>query len=285
MPLESQLMNNETPRTITIFLATGNPNGIKKLEISNRIIRAYVIPRLRISEAREHTDLTQPALYLLFDKEASKAYIGESENFYERVKNHDQGKDFWDIAVAFIAKDKSLEKGDIKYLESLAVEKSKDASRIETVNKTIPPRNNLHEFKVPTISEFFDDITLLTSTLGFPIFEKIETANVGEESIWYCVGRKTKASGILGDSGFKVLAGSLIDATNVPSFDANKRMQLLSINSKRYSDSQYELTHDITFPSVSRASSFCLGRPSNGWKDWKNPKGKSMDEVLRKSQL
>jgi hypothetical protein len=277
-------MNPNIPRTITIFLATGNPNGIKKLEISNRIIRAYVMPRLRIAEAKEHTDLTQPALYILFDKEATKAYIGESENFYERIKSHDQGKDFWDVAVAFIAKDKSLEKGDIKYLESLAVEKSKDAGRIETANKTIPPRNNLHEFKVPTILEFFNDVSLLTATLGFPIFEKIETANVGEEDIWYCKGRKTSARGILGDSGFKVLAGSLIDATNVPSFDAAERMQLLSVNSRRFSDEQYELTHDVTFPSVSRASSFCLGRPSNGWKDWKNKDGKTMDELLRKGQ-
>lgn len=283
-------MNTEVPRTITIFLATGNPNGVKKLEISNRIIRAYVVPRLKIADAKAYEDLTQPALYLLFDKEATKAYIGESENFYERVKNHDQGKDFWDVAVAFIAKDKSLEKGDVKYLESLAVEKSKDAGRLETINKTIPPRNNLHEFKVPTITEFFNDVALLTSTLGFPIFEKIETANVADENIWYCKGRLTDAKGISGDSGFKVLSGSLIDATNVPSFASNfpkelaDRIKLLGVNARRFSDQQYELTHDITFPSVSRASGFCLGRPSNGWKDWKNSKGKTMDEALRKTQ-
>ena len=277
-------MNSEIPRTITIFLATGNPNGVKKLEISNRIIRAYVVPRLRIAEAREHADLTQPALYLLFDKEATKAYIGESENFYERVKNHDQGKDFWDIAVAFMAKDKSLEKGDVKYLESLALEKSKDAGRLEVINKTIPPRNNLHEFKVPTIHEFFSDVALLTATLGFPIFEKIETLNVDEDSIWYCKGRKTHAKGILGDSGLKVVAGSIVDATSVPSLDAAERLQLLSINSRRFSGEQYELTHDITFSSVSRASSFCLGRPSNGWRDWKRADGRTMDEALRKSQ-
>ena len=280
---------SNTPRTITIFLTTGNPNGIKKLEISNRIIRAYVIPRLKLADAKAYDELTHPALYFLFDKEGTKAYIGESENFYDRVKNHDQSKDFWDIAVAFISKDKSLEKGDIKYLESLAVASGIDARQLETINKTVPPLNNLHEFKIPIANEFFEDIKLLTSTLSYRLFDKVEGSS-SETDIWYCKGRHTVAKGVSSEAGFRVLADSLIDSTIVPSFASNfareaaERELRLGSSSTPVSEHQVRLTSDLTFPSVSRASGFCLGRPSNGWIDWKDATGKTMDEVLRKSE-
>ncbi len=282
-------MRSESPRTITIFLATGSPNGIKKLEISNRTIRAYVIPRIKIADAKKFNELTQPGFYLLFNPEGTQAYIGESENVYERLIQHIKGKDFWEVAVAFIATNNSLDKADIKYLESLAVEASKAAGQIETQNATIPPRNNLHEFKAPTIEEFFDDAKLLTSTLGFSLFDEVTTLGITEADMWHCTGRNTVAKGIASETGFKVLSGSLIDATEVPSFASNfprestERSKKLNENAERVSEQQYRLTNDLTFQSVSRASGFCLGRPSNGWQDWKNKVGKTMDEVLRKA--
>jgi uncharacterized protein DUF4357 len=282
-------MSSSTPRAITIFLVSGNPNGIKKLEISNRTVRAYVLPRIKIPNAKQFTDLRQPALYFLFDKEGSHAYIGESENFFERVKNHDQNKAFWDVVVAFIDTSKSLDKGSVKYLESIAVETSIAAGRMDTDNKTIPPRNNLHEFKIPAVEEFFEDCMLLTSALGFPLFDKVKTDSVEEVDYWFCNGRKTRAKGIYSDEGFKVLAGSILDSSTVPSFassfpkDYKDRQDKISINARRISDEQYELTHDLTYGSVSRASGFCLGRPSNGWQDWKNASGNTLDEVIRKA--
>ncbi len=282
-------MSQDAPRTITIFLVNGNPNGIKMLELSNRTIKAYVLPRIILGEAKKLQELNQPALYLLFDKENTKAYIGESENCYERIKNHDQSKDFWETAVAFIAKDKSLEKGDIKYLESLAVETSKNANRMETINKTIPPRNNLHPFKVSTVNEFFEDVVLLTSTLGHPVFDKVQTEGINDADLWYCKAKNTNAKGIYTEQGFTVLAESIINAFVVPSFGKNfpkeaaERESKLSASGFRKTEQTYELTKDLTFGSVSRAAGFCTGRASNGWLAWKNAIGKTMDEIMRKS--
>lgn len=281
--------NSNIPRTITIFLTSGNPNGVKKLEVSNRIIRAYVLPRIKLGDMKKYEDLTQPALYLLFDKDGTIAYIGESENFCERVKNHDQSKEFWDIAVAFIAKDKSLEKGDVKYLESLAVEAARDAKRMETVNKTVPPRNNLHEFKVPTIHEFFDDVKLLTLTLGYVLFDKIQTEGATEADLWYCRGKTANARGIYSEAGFTVLAGSTVETKMAPSYlsgfpkEAAEREVMLKTTSKPINDDVRQITTNLTFGSVSRASGFCLGRSSNGWTSWKNSAGKTLDEVIRKA--
>jgi len=54
-----------TPRTITIHLPSGDPSGIKVAELSNRIIRAYVLPREKLADAKSFGELSKPALYLL----------------------------------------------------------------------------------------------------------------------------------------------------------------------------------------------------------------------------
>jgi hypothetical protein len=282
-------MRSDRPRAITIFLTNGNPTGIKKLEVSNRTIRSYVIPRLNLADASKYDELKQPALYLLFDQEQTKAYIGECENFYKRIKEHD-AKEFWDVAVAFIDTNNNLDKGSVKYLESMAVEASRNAGRIATDNKTIPPRNNLHEFKIPIVEEFFDDIKLLTSTLGYILFDQVKTHGLDEDDYWYCRGRNTSAKGVYSTEGFTVLAGSIIDAVGVPSFaknfpnEAAKRLERIKDYAEPVSDTAYKLIQDIPFRSVSAAGGFCLGRASNGWMDWKNSAGKTLDEIIRQNK-
>ena len=45
----------------------------------------------------------------------------------------------------------------------------------------------------------------------------------------------------------------------------------------------YSFQSDYIFKSPSAASSAILGRPSNGWNDWKDENGRSLDDVKRKS--
>ena len=42
------------------------------------------------------------------------------------------------------------------------------------------------------------------------------------------------------------------------------------------------LSSDKTFSSVSTAASFCLGRSANGWTEWKDEDGNTLDSVYRK---
>jgi hypothetical protein len=282
-------MEEARPKTISIFLTDGNPNSIKMLEVSNRNIRGYVIPRQRVPYIKNYPELRQPCLYLLFNQDKTKAYIGECENFYERIRQHD-GKDFWDIAVAFIDTKNGLDKGSIKYLEHLAVETSRAARQMETDNKTVPPKNTLHIFKEPEVKEFFDILVLLTATMGYPLFDIVKTDKIDENNLWYCRGRKTDAKGIYSDAGFKVLAGSTIDAEITPHFsilypnETAARAKRLNESAQLLDNGTYIVSEDITFRSVSAASGFCLGRSANGWIDWKNSSGKTMDEVLRQKQ-
>ena len=161
-------------KTIQIFLKDSNPNGVKIAELSVSTAKVYVIPRDQLSFVNSRNELNSPSLYMLFDDERTSVYIGECENFVQRIKSHEINKDFWQWVVVVISSNSSLDKADVKFLESYAVTKAIEVGRFEVQNKTNPNQNNLHEFKQETILNFFDDVELLISTLGFNLFEPLK---------------------------------------------------------------------------------------------------------------
>lgn len=45
------------------------------------------------------------------------AYIGQTEDFTERVRQHDNKKKFWNKAIVFISIGDAMTKADVEYLE------------------------------------------------------------------------------------------------------------------------------------------------------------------------
>jgi peptide-methionine (S)-S-oxide reductase len=87
--------NYNMGKTITTYLIDGDPKGTQYVFINNKIYQMFVIPRSSLSILNERTDLQTPAFYILWGEDENtkpKAYIGETENFKERVKDHDSKK-------------------------------------------------------------------------------------------------------------------------------------------------------------------------------------------------
>ena len=111
-------------KTVTTYLIDGDPKGTQSVSISNKICMMFIIPRARLSILNNRQDLQKPAFYILLGEDEStkpKAYIGATENFRERVKDHDNKKSFWQKALLFIAKDAAMTKADMQYLEYRAI--------------------------------------------------------------------------------------------------------------------------------------------------------------------
>lgn len=274
------------PRNIQTFLPDGTLEGVRIIELSESNIKAFVVPRIKLSDIKNRAEINQPALYLLIGSGDNRLYIGESENFFLRVKNHDQSKDFWDIAIAIVSNTNILEKSDVKYLESLAVEKAKATAAMEVLNKTVPARNNVHEFKIHTLERFLEDTALVAELLGYSIFK---TKNIENRSnnVWYLDAKNTHATAEYRGNKLVLLAGSQIDPAYSDRW-ANKyeawfsdRVKILK-ESAHFIDGAYLVHQNIPFNSPSRASGFATGRNSNGWTEWKNSNGKTMDEVMRR---
>ena len=93
---------------------------------------------------------------------------------------------------------------------------------------------------------------------------------------------KTKgydAQGVFDGSGITVLAGSRADLTTRDSIRGSGEDRLR----RQYLNSEGVLTQDLYVRSVSTASSFILGRSSNGWVTWRLMDGRELT-VFREEQ-
>jgi hypothetical protein len=273
-----------SPRLIQTYLPDGTLEGVRIIEPSESSIKAFVVPRIKINDVKDRKELKHPSFYLLISSGDNQIYIGESENFFDRIKNHDQNKDFWDIAVAIVSKSNDLEKSDIKYLESLTVERAKATAAMEVLNKTIPTRNNVHEFKVHSLETILDDLALIVESLGYSLFT---TTKSGQETVWHCKSKKTTATAQFRGDKFVILSGSIIDKSHSSVFEnyyQHALTQRLEIFEKYGNDRDdtVELLQNVPFNSPNSAGGFAVGRSVNAWTLWKDAKGRTMDEVIRK---
>lgn len=273
-----------SPRNIQTFLPDGTLEGLRIIELSESSIRAFVVPRLKLSNLKEYAEILQPALYLLVNSGENQVYIGESENFFHRIKTHDQAKPFWDTAIAIVSATNTLEKGDVKYLESLAVEKAQQTAAMEVLNKTVPARNVVHVFKVHSLEAILRDIAIIVELLGFSLFKEKEDEAT---DVWYCVSKKTQAKAQFRGDKFVVLAGSLIDKETAESWRGNwpkslaEREEIFAKYGKDLGE-VIELQENISFKSPNTAGGFLTGRNVNAWTTFKDKEGRTMDEIMRK---
>ena len=270
-------------KTVTTYLIDGDPKGTQYVFISNKICQMYVIPRSNLSILNERPELQTPAFYILLGEDEytkPKAYIGETENFRERVKDHDSKKEFWQKALIFIAKDAAMTKADVQYLEHKAIAEVKASNTfVLNENKQTPKAPNLPEYRKDDMDGFFEDVKFLTSFIGCNIFDVVKPK---EKHLFYIKVRGCEAKGFYDAKGFTVLKGSIIAKLSVPSFAWKEKREKLIKEYASPDGDKFVLESDKTFSSPSTASEFVLGRPSNGWSDWKDKDGQTLDAVYRK---
>ncbi len=270
-------------KTVTTYLIDGDPKGTQYSFISNKICQMFVIPRSNLAYLNEQEKLQKPAFYILIgEDEATKpqAYIGETENFKERVKDHDSKKAFWQKALVFVSKDEDMTKADVQYLEYRAIAEAKQSnSFVLNENKQIPNAPNLPEHQRDAMDEFFEDIKFLSSFIGCNIFD---IAQPKEEHLFYTKGRGCDAKGYYNSAGFTVLKGSILANNSVPSFGWKEKREKLIKEYATFENGNWIMNSDKTFSSPSTAADFCIGSSNNGWLVWKDMDNNTLDSVYRK---
>ena len=270
-------------KTVTTYLIDGDPKGTQYAFISNKICQMFVVPRSNLSYLNTQEKLQKPAFYILLGEDEStkpQAYIGETENFKERVKDHDSKKSFWQKALIFVSKDADMTKVDVQYLEHKAIADAKKANAfVLSDNKQIPKAPNLPEHQRDSIDEFFEDVKFLASFIGCNIFE---VSQPKEEHLFYTKGRGCNAKGFYSSDGFTVLKGSIVAKTMVPSFNWKEKREKMLQDYTANENGMLVLTSDKTFSSPSTAADFCIGSSNNGWLVWKDNDGNTLDSVYRK---
>ena len=271
-------------KTVTTYLIDGDPKGTQYAFIRNTTCQMLIVPRSNLSYLNTQEKLQKPAFYILLgEDEATKpqAYIGETENFRERVKDHDSKKAFWQKALIFVSNDADMTKADVQYLEHKAIVEAKKANTfILSDNKQTPKAPNLPEYQQDSMDEFFEYVKFLAAFSGCNIFE---ISQPKAEHLFYTKGsRGCDAKGFYNSNGFTVLRGSVIACGVVPSFKWKEKRDILIKEYVSLENGKFIMNSDMTFPSPSTAAVFVLGRPSNGWTDWKDKDGNTLDSIYRR---
>lgn len=269
-------------KTITTYLMTKDPKGPQYVLISNKLCKMIIIPRSDLSVINKRKELTTPAFYVLLgesDEGKPKAYIGETEDFSARVKTHDYDKEFWNKALIFVSIGGAMTKADVEYLEYLGVKIAKEENRYSLENTQTPKMPNMPEHQMDAMDEFFEDCKFLTSFIGCHLFESGEE-ETETRTLYYLPRNGCNARGIYTSEGFTVLRGSKVLKGN-SSYKGNKNREAIIKEYCSEQDGELYLNSDYLFGTPSAAASFCLGNSSNGWKDWKDKDGNTLDDLIR----
>ena len=276
------------PKTITIYLADGQPNGVKTAELSNWIGKAIVIPRSMLKSVKERPECNQPAVYFLIGKNDEDdilplVYVGEAESLWNRLVNHDSSKDFWQIAIGFVVKDNSITKAHIKYLESRCLKIAKENSRCILQNTVQSAQPSLPEHSVAEMEEFLENLIILLSSMSYlfllePLIEKGKTGQ-----IFYCHAKGAEATGQLISDGFIVFKDSTM-TTNISKAVKDRNLRIVDSLLKSghiisISKDIFKFQKDYIFNSPSAASDIICGNSTSGWVKWITKDGKTLREV------
>jgi hypothetical protein len=278
-------------KTIKLFLMDADPDGRMVCELSNWNGKAYRIPRGKVKDCSDRSDLKGTSVYLLFGRAESstskpKAYIGEAENAYTRLAQHVSEKEFWNESVVFISKDENLNKAHIKYLESRLHEIATSAGRYDLQNGNTPTRSSISESDQAEMEEFIEYIKILINTMGFKVFEPLVRAEPSAEEIddfFYIKGaRGADGRGKRSSDGFVVFAGTHVAADTVPSFPKGfnaLRDELMDSDIITKKGERLILASDYLFSSPSAAAAVIMGRSANGLIEWKTSMGRELKAV------
>ena len=273
-------------KTIQMCIFDGNPNGRIMCELSNWNGRVYKISRNDLSEFANRPDCEYTGVYFLFGKDEDNkdtVYVGEAEKMLVRLKQHLKDHNYWNDCIVVISKDNILNKAHVKYLENKFYTLAVDAKRSSVINNTVPTCSSISEFDESMLAEFIENAKLLVNTLGYKVFDKIDTSVVGNENnevIFHIVAaRGADAKGLLVPDGFMVIKGSKIAKDTAPSMASNLVNLRNKMLEKNIINQEFVFVTDYMFTSPSLAAAIVMGRNANGRTEWKTTNGKSIKDI------
>ncbi len=272
-------------KKLEMIYHNGQPDGIRSIRRNLSTMTTYVIPRPLLSEAKNISGINRPGIYYLINEDDGnkivQLYIGQTRNGIARLDDHNRSKDFWNKAIMFLAESKTFTLDMISGLEKFAIIKAQESKRYKIENNVVP-KYEIDEYDLAAVEEIYDEIQFIMATQGYKMNDAKSTLN--ESDILHTTRNGITAFGIYDGEKFDVLEGSQINVDKPAHLQRynRQRKELLSQQSIINVDGKYILKVTLDFKTPSGASDFVLGGSTNGWVEWKNKDGKTLDELYRK---
>lgn len=176
------------PFTIRIFVADGDPEGVRIIDRMNWTGKGIIFPRLKWEEIRQRNEINNAGIYILVgyqedDSDLPKIYIGQSEVLKNKIDSHNKQKEFWDWAVCFISNNNGLNRAHITWLEYELIRCAKQIKRCHLDNGNDPLEPSLSEAEKADIQGFLNEILQILPLVGLRVFEPIKAIKVSSITV------------------------------------------------------------------------------------------------------
>lgn len=264
-------------------------------EITTRTVRVFDVPRTLLTDFLSMSEATQVGLYFLFgssDEASDVCYIGQTGNVGSRLKQHTANKDYWERALVAVSLTNTWTDTHVGYMEWKSIDQAARSDRFRLMNANGASNRHTPAPLEADCNEYLDTISVLLTTLGFPVMEPLQKKDQGAVSTESTSSTHhlsftrpaCQGTGTLTPEGLVVTAGSYgrpKESDACPPWIVNLRRKLqekgvIEINSDRLT-----LLKDHLFASPSAAAATLVGRSINGRTSWKNAAGITLDELER----
>lgn len=272
-------------KKLEIIYHNGQPDGIRSIRRNLSTMTTYVIPRPLLTEAKSISGIMRPGIYYLInesdDNRITQIYIGQTRNGILRLDEHNRSRDFWNKAIMFLAESKTFTLDMISGLEKFAIMKAQSSRRYQVVNSNVP-KYEIDEYDLVAVEEVYEEIQFVMATQGYKMNNSQTTRD--DMTVLHTTRNGIEAFGLYDGEKFEVLEGSQINMdkpTNTIKHN-QQRKELLAKGEIVEEKGRYILKATLTFNTPSGASDFIIGGSTNGWTEWKNKDGKTLDELFRR---
>lgn len=272
-------------KKLEIIYHDGQPDGIRSIRRHLSTMTTYVIPRPLLSEAKKLTGINRPGIYYLIsendDNRIAQIYVGQTRNGVSRLDDHNRSKDFWNKAIMFLADSKTFSLDMISGLEAYVINKATESKRYKVEN-TVNPKYEIDEYDLPLIEEVYEEVKFIMATQGYKMDDSKTTLD--KANILHTTRNGIEAFGVYDGEKFEVLEDSEVDMSRTchsPNIEKQRQTAIQNGNISN-SNGKNKLSVSVSFTSPSSAAMFVLGGSPNGWVEWKNKDGKTLDKLLRK---
>lgn len=273
-------------KSLRMFVAGDSPRSIKKITEFNWSGHAFLGTREQLKQIFKRPESEGTGVYFLLsgiDTDMAQMYVGETENFSRRIKNHNTNKDWWTHFIVFQSEGSSLNKAHVRYLEYVFWEKANQSTQIELMNDQVPKEPVLSEEDLADLRIFEENILYIMEALNLSYFTRqgssinSVTSDSAQEYFMKVPNTDLEATLVRSEESYILKSGSYLRADSVDSFEKRSRgyykkwKQLISSDLVvKHDENSFKLLKDLEFSSPSAAGSMVRARPTNGATDWKN---------------
>ena len=262
---------------------------------STKTCQCFVLPYETIAKVGKEYLAGKYAFYILLGYRGvggPSAYIGQTNDFVNRVADHKQKKNWWNTALVFVSKADEIFASETLYLEYLGWKEACEAHSYRIENTKPIKEPGLSDDKKNDMELFFEELKFLTEFYGCKVFEKRKSLLV-ESGYYHYFDLEVKKRGIKAkvkycphDNSYYLMEGSFISAFDTSCSKKAKEIRKRLIDNSEYCKREGNLVKVIQSTNIPVASGLpslpaevITGTSMQGTTAFKDKDGKTFAEV------